>query len=296
MGDYRVDGRGGKARMFRAVVLLAVVGMTGTALAQTPQPPPDKPKLGPSNSSELGIVVAAGNARSTSVGLRNVYLYRWTGAEFGWESGWLRATSRDGDRYAVEQGSGFEIAEPGTAVDSHRLFSKLRYQRQMSPRLDWFSNVDAMRDEPANIDRQFVLAGGLGTTWHKTERLTFRTAYGISYTDEALVVEGVKRFAGYRLQYGLKAPLTGTTTVESELTGDGSFAIADDLRGDWLNGLSVAVNSKVALKASVRLLYRNLPALEALRLQTPDGVVTGTVNAPKDKLDTNLTTSLVITF
>jgi putative salt-induced outer membrane protein YdiY len=282
--------------MFRLLVMLLAILVAGTAFAQTPQAPPEKPKLGHSNNTELGIVVAAGNAKSTSVGLRDVYIYRWTNAEFGLEGGWLRATSRDGDRYAIEQGTGFEIAEPATAVDSHRLFSKLRYQRQMSPRLDWFSNFDAVRDEPANINRQFVLAAGLGTTWRKSEQLTFRTGYGISYTDEALVVEGANRFAGYRLQYGLKAALTSNTSMESELTGDGSFETGDDIRTDWLNAVSVAVNSRVALKAGIRMLFRNLPALETLSLETPNGINVGTVDVPKEKVDLNFTTSLVITF
>ena len=279
---------------FTAFALLAAVAIAGTASAQSP--PPREPKLGPANSAELGVVIATGNARSTSVGLRNVYTYRWPNALLRWESGWLRAASRDGDRFAVETASGFDIIEPDTKVDTHRLFSKLHYQRQVSPRTDWFADFDAARDEPSNINRQFVLAGGLGTTWTKTDRLTFRTAYGISYTDEDLVVEGANRFAGYRLYYGLKALLTSTTAAESELTFDGSFETSDDVRTDWLNGISVAINSRMALKTSVRMLFRNLPALEALELRTPAGAVVGAVNVEKKKVDTNLTTSLVITF
>jgi hypothetical protein len=141
-----------------------------------------------------------------------------------------------------------------------------------------------------------VFAGGLGTTWRKTERLTFRTAYGISYTDEDLEVEGPNRFVGYRLSYRMKALLAAATTLQSELTGDGSFETADDIRTDWLNSLTVTINSNLALKSSVRLLFRNLPALEALELRTPAGRVVGTIEVPKKQVDMNLTTSLVITF
>jgi hypothetical protein len=130
----------------------------------------------------------------------------------------------------------------------------------------------------------------------KTDRASFRTAYGITYTDEDLAVEGANRFGGYRLFYGLKLPATTTSTFESELTFDGSFDTADDVRADWLNGISVALNSNLALKSSVRLLFRNLPALQVLQLRSPGGVAIGTVDTPKDKVDTNLTTSLVITF
>jgi len=283
--------------------VLVWLALGGTASAQVPgtapaQPaqPSKEPKLGQSNSAELGLVIATGNATSTSIGFRNVYGYHWPDAELGWESGWLQASSRDGDRFALQSASGFDVIEPDTKIDSQRLFSKLRYQRQISSRTDWFTNFDAVRDDPANINRQFVLAGGLGNTWRKTDRLLFRTAYGISYTDEDLVVEGANRFAGYRLSYNLKAPVAATSNLESELTADGSFETGDDIRTDWLNGISVAINSKLALKSSIRLLFRNLPALETLDLLTPAGAVVGTVDVAKKKVDTNLTTSLVLTF
>ena len=111
-----------------------------------------------------------------------------------------------------------------------------------------------------------------------------------------LTLEGVDRFGGYRLFYGLRAQATVNTAIDSELTADGSFQTAADIRMDWLNSVSVAVNSRIALKTSVRLLFRNIPALEAVDLQTPGGVVVGTIEIPKDTLDVNLTTSLVVTF
>jgi hypothetical protein len=279
----------------RLLLCLASLSIASTAWAQAPAPP-QPPKLGSSNSTDLGLVIATGNSRSTSVGLHNVYLYRWPDAELRWEGGWLRATSRDGDRYAVGTPDAFDIVEPGTVVDSERLLSKLRYQRQMSPRTDWFANFDAARDEPSNLLQQYILAGGLGTTWKKTDRLAFRTAYGLTYTAEELRVEGSNRFAGYRLYYGLKAAVAAATTVESELTLDGSFDTGDDIRTDWLNSVSVAMNSKLALKSSLRVLFRNLPALETLDLRTPAGIPVGTVDVTKDQVDTNFTTSLVITF
>lgn len=287
-----------KARtVCRVLVALATlrIGLCGTARAQSE---PEEPTPGWSNSAELSWVVGTGNAQANTFGFRNVYAYRWMGAELSWESGWVRAASRDGDRYAVVTGPGeFEVVAPGTAIDSQRLFSKVRYQRQIAGRHDWFTNLDGVRDEPSNINSQFVLAGGLGTTWRDSGRFRFRTSYGVSYTDEDLDLEGARRFAGYRLFYGTKATIVEGTTIESELTADGSFDTAADVRADWLNGVSVSINSNLALKASVRLLFRNQPAFEALDLETPIlGVVVGTVDVPKEKLDTTFTTSLVVTF
>ena len=276
----------------RLLLLLVSLGFAATAWAQAPAPP----MLGASNSTDLGLVIASGNSRSTSVGLHNVYLYKWSNAQLRWEGGWLRVASRNGSRLAVGDPGNFNIVEPGTKLDSQRLFSKLGYQHQLSMRTDWFGNFDAARDEPANLLSQYIVAGGLGTTWWKTDKGQFRTAYGVTYTDEDLAIEGHNKFAGYRLYYGLKEPVTTTSTFESELTTDGSFDTGDDIRMDSLNSIGVSLNSKMALKSSLRLLFRNLPALELLQLQSPAALPLGTVEVPKDQLDTAFTTSLVITF
>lgn len=273
--------------------LVVSMGMNATAWAQAASAPP---KLGVSNSTDLGLVIASGNSRSTSVGLHNVYLYRWDKAQLRWEGGWLRVASRDGNRFAVGTAGNFDVVEPGTKLDSQQLFSKLAYQRQILARTDWFANFDAARNEPANLLSQYIVAGGIGTTWWKTDKGLFRTAYGITYTDEDLALEGHNKFAGYRLYYGLKAPVAAASTFESELTTDGSFDTGDDIRMDSLNSIGVSLNAKMALKSSLRFLFRNLPALEILQLQSPAASPIGTVEAPKEKLDTAFTTSLVITF
>ena len=85
--------------------------------------------------------------------------------------------------------------------------------------------------------------------------------------------------------------------MESELTFDGSFQQGDDLRLDAYNGVTVTMTDTIALKASLRLNYRNIPALEDIDLEDPDsGVVIGEVIVPKDKLDSTFSTSLVINF
>ena len=102
------------------------------------------------------------------------------------------------------------------------------------------------------------LAAGIVTGWRplrRRDRSIFRTAYGLSYTDEDLVVEGPNRTA----------------------------SASRSIRG-W------------RLKSSVRVLFRNLPAVEALQLRTAGGVPIGIIDVPKEKVDTNITTSLVVTF
>ena len=247
------------------------------------------------NAAELSWVVATGNAEVNTLGFRNVYEYDWDGTTLSWEAGLVRAASRDGDRVALIDEGGFEIVDPPTQIDSQRLYSKLTFRQDLAAQHYWFLNYDSVRDEPSNITRQFVGAAGFGTRWVDREELRFRTQYGFSATNEDLTLEGTNSFGGYRLSYTLEGVVSGAR-VDSELTLDASFQEADDIRTDWLNGVNVAINSRLALRSSIRVLFRNLPALEEVNLVTPGGSVVRVIEILKRRIDTNVTTSLVITF
>ncbi len=257
-----------------------------------------QPARGWTNATELSLLVATGNAQAESLGFRNVYEYRWSDATLTWETGWVRAASLDGDRVAVaEPGGGIEVVDPQSTIDSQRVYSKLGFRNEISGPHFWFANYDSVRDEPSNIQRQFVGAGGFGTEWANRNGLRFRTEYGVSVTSEALDLEGGTVFGGYRLAYAMTAGVTRTLTLDSELTFDGSFDQRDDVRSDSLNGVTVSLSSWIALRSSIRLIFRNVPALEAIDLvpRLRDAVI-GIVAIPKGKLDTSFTTSLVVTF
>ncbi len=249
-----------------------------------------------SNSTELSWVMTTGNSNTNTFQVRNVYKYEWTESELTWEAGVLRAGSRD-DRYAVGTEEDFEVIEPEADLDNNRLYSKLRYMRTISDRFFWYGSYDTYRDEPTNVNRQLIGSGGVGNTWVERNRLVFRTTYGANYTNEDLDLEGVSNFAGYRLFYRLEAGVAASTKIESELTFDGSFVTGNDIRLDSLNGITVSITDTVALKASLRLLYRNVPALEDIDLKDPEsGIVIGKVIVSKEKLDSTFATSLVISF
>jgi len=196
-----------KVYLAGAATVLAFSLIAGPAGAQDEERP-----LGASNATELSWVVASGNSEANTLGFRNLFQYLWEAADLSWESGVVRAESRGGDRFAVED----------------------------------------------------------------------------------LDVDGGNRFAGYQLFYALGAALTDTTALESNLTFDGSLEDANDLRFDWLNGVGVAINDHIALKASLRLLLRNQPALEVIGLRDGAGSTIGSVVVAKEKLDTTFATSLVI--
>jgi hypothetical protein len=251
--------------------------------------------LGWKNSAELGIVVTSGNSNTTNFNVRNLFTFDWESADLDWEFGYLRATSDD-DRFAVGTEDSFEIIRPEREPDNNHVFTNVRYLRNINERFFWYGRIFAEKDEPADIDYRFTPSAGAGNTWSKSDTLTFLTGYGVSYTAESLALEGDSSFSGYQLFYNLSAQATTSTRVESTLTFDGAFDSGSNFRFDWYNGAGVSINDHIALKAAVRFVYRNQPALEEIDLENPTGIVIGEVVVPKDKLDTSLTTSLVINF
>ena len=182
------------------VLLVAAVFAGGMGLARTARAQEPETARRWTNGTELSWVVASGNSDANTIGFRNLYERAWTRAELSFEAGWVRAASSSSDRVAVVRGADdFDVIEPDSEIDSQRLYSKLRYQHEIAGRQYWFSSLDSARDGPSNIIRQFVFAGGVGTTWHEGDALTFRTSYGVSFTDEKLALEGVDRFGGYRI-------------------------------------------------------------------------------------------------
>lgn len=276
-------------------LMIIVLTLTAGLAAALPARAQEEQQLGWKNSTELGMVVTSGNSNTTNFNVRNLFTYDRERADIDWEFGYLRATSDD-DRYAVGSENDFEVLRPEREPDNNRLFTNFRYLRSINERFFWYGRLFAEKDQPADIDYRFTPSAGAGNTWAKTAALTFRTGYGVSYTAESLALEGESDFAGYQLFSNLAWQALASTGVESNLTFDGAFDDGDNFRFDWYNGASVAINERIALKASVRFVYRNQPALEEIDLENPAGIVIGAVVVPKDKLDTSFTTSLVINF
>jgi hypothetical protein len=83
------------------------------------------------------------------------------------------------------------------------------------------------------------------------------------------------------------------TTYTNVFVLDENLDETSDWRADMLNGLSVSMNERLALKLGLRLLYDNEPAIVLV-----DNVGTGPAQVPftLDELDTILTISLVVDF
>ena len=283
------NGRNGNGAIAVAVLLVTLV-VASPARAQDVEP-----ERAWSNATELGWVFTEGNAQTNSFNLRNVFEYEWPQADLTFEFGILRADSGD-DRFALGTEDDFEIIEPDVEPDNERIHAKVRYLKNVSDLFFWYGRLDAEKDQPADINYRLTPAAGAGNNWADGDDLTFRTGYGLSYSAEDLTLDGGSNYSGYQMFYELEMKATDSTSVESNLTFDGSLKTASNYRFNWLNGVSVAISDTIALKASLRLVYRNDPALEEIDLEDPDGAVVGNVIVLKKKLDSGFTTSLVINF
>jgi hypothetical protein len=277
-----------------AVLLLALV--LPSAIAQ------DEPELGWSDQADLSLVITGGNSESETIGFKNKLERRWERALLEINAGGLRAESTTSDPIAIGSGpTSFSVDDQETTdKTAEAYFLNGRYNRKISDRFFWYAGAGWDRNRFAGIENRYVAEGGVGNVWYDTDKIKFHTNYGVTYTDQEDVIEDPTiddSFAGVRFSWGYKHLLTETTTYTNELVIDGNLDESDDYRADMYNSIAVAMNSRLALKLGLRVLYDNLPALEAVPLfDTPGGTQLGTVLVELDDVDTIFTASLVVNF
>jgi hypothetical protein len=261
----------------------------------------DGRKRGWSDKAAVSVVASDGNSETTSIGLKNVLSRIWEQQRFSWELGINRVESLDGDRFGVGDLGQFVVKDPPKTVDPERFYNKLRFYRNFRPTVFWVVSGDAEKNIPAGVFHTRRIASGLGNTWVDRETMEFRSIYAATYTDEELELDGTNEFPGFRLLYQFEWQFTRTATFDSEMTFDNNLEDLDDWRVDAKNGVSVSISEILALKTSLHLLYRNIPALEEIEVYDADpnegsAILLGTAIIPKRKRDLALSTSLVVNF
>ena len=160
--------------------------------------------------------------------------------------------------------------------------------------------IDWLRNTFSGIDSRFLLGLGAGHFWINRKQTKFETTAGFTYTFESEVVENpfnTGKFPGLRLSYFYESQVTSSTKARSRLAADWNLDNTSDLRLDWTNSITVSIAKMLALKPSLKLLWRNDPSLKSIPLQDSDGNDTGAmVVVPLKKLDTFFTLALVVTL
>jgi len=277
-------------RGFRAVVAVGVVAAAWTPGSLAAQ---DERARGWSNVAELTFVLTAGNASSSTFGLKNTAERLWDNVSFKLSAGALRTESGITTRTATGTPENFSVSETTeTEVTAEKYFLKSRLDRSLGESAFLYGGADWDRNTFAGIQNRYGFVSGAGRAWFEEEERRLKTDLGLTYTIQKDVVESpdADSFLGLRGSYDFFHTLTETTDLTSVLVVDQNLNTTEDLRADWTNSIAVAMSDRLALKTSLQLLFDNQPALTAVPLGDSE------VLTPLGKVDTLFTVAIVANF
>lgn len=252
------------------------------------------------NSSELSFVRTGGNAVSSTLGIATTLTRSWERSDVKIEAGGIRTRTTRLTRAAVGTPTDYRIDEESTTLTSvENYYTRMRFDRRVSERTAFFVQSGWTRNTFAGVQNRLVNVLGVSTRWTESEGRSLRTAYGLTHTLQQDVVpdpEWSDRYLGARVSCEFRLQLTDNSDWRSDLVLDGNGDDTRDVRADWTNSLSVAMNEHLGLKTSFRATFDNRPALASVPLSTALGESRGEVLVPRKKLDQVVTVALVVSF
>jgi putative salt-induced outer membrane protein YdiY len=283
----------------RAFVALFGLATLGLALVPT-SPATASETPGWYFDADLGAVWNGGNSESSAIGagaeLRRVWP-KWRLAFSGTASQTETTTK---SRFATGTSTDFDVEETSVTEKTSEYFNARAVGAyDISEHFFAIAGVDWMRNRPAGIDSRTLLAAGAGNTWYDTDTRMLRTFYNFTYTFEEDVVENPvtnSEFAGLQAGYALHNQITANTKLESNAVVDFNLDNTDDIRVNWFAALPVSLSSRLELKPSLRVMWRNDPALEEISLLDGGGAEIDKVTTQLSEWDTIFTLALVISF
>ncbi len=285
--------------MFRKIVNISMLlvllgGVTRPAVGQEEEAPPTW-----TDNAELSLVLTAGNSESSSFGLRNTLARLFESSSLTFDIGGIRVESGSISRTAVgTDQSDFTVSEEtDRETTAENYFAQLRYDRQLSERTYVYTSGGWVRNRFAGVNNRLTGAAGFGINLIKNDQGSFDVDLGFTVSrEEPLIGESVS-FGGLRLGYGYTRQVTESTAFASSLVVDENLSDTDDLRADFDNSIAVSISDAFALKTGLKILYDKQPSLESIGLfDAPGGTQIGSVLTPLDKVDTQVTVSLVVSM
>ena len=249
------------------------------------------------DQAEVSLVRTSGNTRSSTFGVKNRLERLFPTSRLTLDAGGIRVETGTTERVAIGTPDEFELVEQtDSRPTAENYFAALRYDRNISERSYAYASGGWVRNRFAGVDNRWTGAAGLGWKLIDSERTAFRADLAATATSEEPVFGESDSFAGLRLTWEIGHRLTETTKLASVLVVDENLSETEDLRAEFDNSIAVDISGSLALKAGLKLLFDNLPAVqEVALLSAPDAPPTSTVLAPLDELDTQMTVALIIT-
>ena len=242
-----------------------------------------------SNNTELSLVVTTGNSEVLTLGFKNNYR-KWWGPDkkslFGVKLEGTRSDKADPREVEAQ----LDLTQPINPIEPcssasaicqtlsprledniERFLAEGRFDRKFSKRTFWYAlaSWDRFLTDGSGVLNRYIGTAGLGNVWWDRDDLSFRTNYGVSYTDrEETSPDPLKdsSFAGLRFdwnylnKWGKNVEYVNTWTVNSSLED------SKDYNFDMINAVQVAISDRVALSISLQWLYNNFPPLEDVDL------------------------------
>jgi putative salt-induced outer membrane protein YdiY len=252
----------------------------------------EEPERRWANTAELALVQTAGNSESFTFSLRDTFVWNWDRASLTSELFALRAESAT-RVLTNEAGEAVETFDSELTGEQYSLSSK--YDREISERTGWYTDVLADRNRLAGFDRRFTVGAGASHLFVDSEARKFLGEAGLGYRSET-PVEGAgasNDFMFGRLFGEYKRLITETSDFRTELELLGNLDDTDDHYVNFLVEVTARISAKLALKMSYAMAYRGEPIVVVVPGATPD---VPDAEFEFDSLDTILSTSLVIAF
>ncbi|HPW17603.1 MAG TPA: DUF481 domain-containing protein [Candidatus Aminicenantes bacterium] len=255
--------------------------------------------LGPwAAAAEVSYVVTGGNTATSALSLGTSLSRKWANDALLFKSFILTSDATTTARTARGTADDFDILEESTTrkVAENYLLAG-QYDRRVSRKLLGQVGLGWDRNRFAGVDDRIIATAGLGYAWIEKERTQAKTAAGVTYTARQYVGRAWESFAGFRFSLEGDRKVLDNSKLSTRFIFDENLQEMRDWRFDWVNSVTASISKSLALKLSLRTLYSNVPALQNLPLVDDLGAPTGlTVPYPLKKLDTFLTTSVVINF
>lgn len=251
-------------------------------------------------STEFSFVRTGGNAESSTFGIATTVTRSWDRTEVKIEAGGIRTRSTRYRRVAIGTEADYRVKENAESdISAENYNGQVRLDRRFSERTAVFGQSGWTRNTFSGIRYRLVNVLGVSTRWAASDVQRLRTAYGLTHTVQQDVVPDPAadgRFLGLRLSSEYWRKLTESAEWTSNLVMDGNGDDPSDLRADWTNSLSVAMNEHLGLKTSLRTTFDNQPALARVPLMSAAGAEAGSVLIPRRELDRVFTVALVVSF
>lgn len=284
--------------MALGLLVLATAGLAQDA-SQPPEKAEKKGLLGPwKATAELGFVLTSGNSSTSTFSLATTVKRQWEKDLLTLKAYALTSHTTTITRTAQGTETDYTlIVDKTSQLVAENFALSGQYDHRLSQKVVLQTSLGWDRNRFAGLAGRVILTAGTGYAWVETKRTVFKTDGGFTYTWRQYFDQDATSFLGFRAVAKFEQKILETSGFLSEFIFDDNLKEMADWRYDWTNSLTAAISKSLLLKASLRLVYSNVPADEAVPLIDPLGNPTGlTVPVPLKKLDSYFTTSLVINF